>query len=49
MDEEYDVVVVVTDHTDIDWASLIEAAQLVVDTRNIGARLDKGHHKIFQA
>jgi UDP-N-acetyl-D-glucosamine dehydrogenase len=46
---KYDVVVIITDHSRIDWASLIEAAQLVIDTRNVGARLDNGHHKIFPA
>ena len=33
-----DAVVVVTDHTAIDWSLLVEHAQLVVDTRNAIAR-----------
>ena len=32
---EYDCVVVGTDHSSIDWPGVIEAAQLVVDTRNV--------------
>jgi UDP-N-acetyl-D-glucosamine dehydrogenase len=46
---KYDAVVIIADHTAIDWAALIEAARLVIDTRNIGARVEKGHHKIFPA
>ncbi len=46
---KYDAVVIIADHTDIDWASLVEAARLVVDTRNIRARVEKGHQKIFPA
>jgi UDP-N-acetyl-D-glucosamine dehydrogenase len=46
---QYDVIVVVTDHSDIDWAMLVEAAQLVVDTRNVCARYDDGHGKVFMA
>jgi UDP-N-acetyl-D-glucosamine dehydrogenase len=45
----YDLVLIVADHTSIDWELLIEAAQIVVDTRNVGARVGKGHHKIFAA
>jgi UDP-N-acetyl-D-glucosamine dehydrogenase len=32
---EYDCVIVGTDHTDIDWAAVIHASRLVVDTRNV--------------
>ena len=46
---KYDVILIIADHTEIDWAALIDAAQLVVDTRNVCARVDKGHHKIFPA
>jgi UDP-N-acetyl-D-glucosamine dehydrogenase len=45
----YDVVLIVADHTEIDWESLIAVAQIVVDTRNVGARVARGHHKIFPA
>ncbi len=31
---EYDCVVIVTDHSDYDYAGIVDAAQLVVDTRN---------------
>src|SRR5262249_17361302 len=32
--EQYDCVVIVTDHSDYDYRSIVEQAQLVVDTRN---------------
>lgn len=45
----YDLVLVLTDHTAIDWQALVDAAQIVVDTRNIRARVRTGHDKIFTA
>jgi UDP-N-acetyl-D-glucosamine dehydrogenase len=35
----YDVVLVATDHDDVDWAHVVEHAKLVVDTRNVCANL----------
>jgi len=32
--EQYDCVVIVTDHSDYDYRSIVKEAQLVVDTRN---------------
>jgi len=46
---KYDLVLIVTDHAVIDWQALVDAAQIVVDTRNIGARFDNGRGKIFPA
>jgi len=31
---QYDCVVIVTDHSDYDYARIVKEAQLVVDTRN---------------
>ena len=31
---QYDCVVIVTDHSDYDYPGIVNAAQLVVDTRN---------------
>ena len=45
----YDAVLIVTDHSEIDWQSLVDAAQLVVDTRNATARVTRGKDKIFFA
>jgi UDP-N-acetyl-D-glucosamine dehydrogenase len=45
----YDAVLIVTDHSAIDWQSLVEAAQLVVDTRNATASVTGGEDKIFFA
>jgi UDP-N-acetyl-D-glucosamine dehydrogenase len=45
----YDAILIVTDHSEIDWQSLADAAQLVVDTRNVTARVTSGKAKIFLA
>jgi len=37
-----DVVVIVTDHTDVDYARVLERASVVVDARNVTAPLLKG-------
>jgi UDP-N-acetyl-D-glucosamine dehydrogenase len=42
----YDCVVIATDHTSYDYASIAEHAQLVVDTRNATRRLLRGRDKI---
>jgi UDP-N-acetyl-D-glucosamine dehydrogenase len=44
--EDYDCVVIVTDHSDVDYGQIVERARIVVDTRNAtkglrGARRDK--------
>ena len=45
----YDAVLIVTDHSEVDWQSLVDAAQLVVDTRNVTARVTRAKDKIFFA
>ncbi len=45
----YDAVLIVTDHSEIDWQSLVDAAQLIVDTRNATAAVVRGRDKIFFA
>ena len=45
----YDAVLIVTDHSEIDWQALVDAAQLVVDTRNATARVTGGKDKLFFA
>jgi UDP-N-acetyl-D-glucosamine dehydrogenase len=42
----YDCVLIATDHSSYDYASIVEAAQLVVDTRNATRRLLRGREKI---
>jgi UDP-N-acetyl-D-glucosamine dehydrogenase len=32
--QEYDAVVIVTDHSDYDYAKIVREANLVIDTRN---------------
>src|SRR5262249_40832652 len=45
----YDAVLIVTDHSEIDWQSLVDAAQIIVDTLNATAHVSKGKHKIFSS
>lgn len=45
----YDAVLIITDHTDIDWRLLVEHAQIIIDTRNATAKVSNGRHKIFIA
>jgi UDP-N-acetyl-D-glucosamine dehydrogenase len=45
----YDAVLIVTDHSEIDWQALVDAAQLIVDTRNATAGVTGGKDKIFFA
>jgi len=42
-------VVIVTDHSDIDYPMILEHARLVVDTRNATAPFRKPSHKILMA
>ena len=43
----YDCVVIATDHSSYDYAGIVEAAQLVVDTRNATRRITRHRHKII--
>jgi len=43
----YDCVVITTDHSSYDYASIVQAAQLVVDTRNATRQLQQDRHKIL--
>jgi len=43
-----DAVVIVTNHTSYDYPAILEAAALVVDTRNALGRLGKGHPKVVK-
>jgi UDP-N-acetyl-D-glucosamine dehydrogenase len=45
----YDGVLILTDHSSLDYARVVEAARLVVDTRNATARVKIGREKIFKA
>ena len=45
----YDTVLIVTDHSEIDWQQMVNAAQLVVDTRNATADVVDGKDKVFFA
>jgi UDP-N-acetyl-D-glucosamine dehydrogenase len=47
--QNYDGVLVLTDHSGIDYALVVEAAKLVVDTRNATAGVKLGREKITKA
>ena len=45
----YDAVLVVTDHTDVDWQLLVDEAKIIVDTRNVCAKIAGDSSKVFIA
>ena len=45
----YDLVVVVTDHSSMDWARVVEHSRLVVDTRNATRDVREGAKHVFLA
>jgi UDP-N-acetyl-D-glucosamine dehydrogenase len=47
--ETYDVVLIVTDHDDIDWDALVAASRLVVDTRNATRDVTANRDRIVKA
>ena len=44
-----DAVVIVTDHTDIDYARVVDKAQLVIDTRNATKHVTQKRERIVKA
>ena len=45
----YDVVVILTDHSSIDYAHVVEVSSLVVDTRNATKSVLRGREKVTKA
>ncbi len=45
----YDAVLILTDHTSIDYGQVVENAQVVVDTRNATKAVGHGREKIYKA
>jgi len=45
--KSYDAVVIATDHSSYDYGAIVEAAKLVVDTRNATRRVIRNREKIF--
>ncbi len=43
---KYDAVIIATDHSSYDYAAIVDAAKLVVDTRNATRRVVRHRHKI---
>jgi UDP-N-acetyl-D-glucosamine dehydrogenase len=46
--ESFDCVVIVTAHSSIDYADLVERAQVVVDLRNATGRNGTGNGKVWK-
>ena len=44
----YDAVVIATDHTAYNWHEIVDAAQLVVDTRNATKSITRNHSKVVR-
>lgn len=44
---KYDAVLIATDHSSYDYAAIVEASQLVVDSRNATKRVMRNREKIF--
>ncbi len=47
--EGYDAVLIATDHDDVDYGTLVKAARIVVDTRNVCERKGVSSPKILKA
>ena len=47
--QEHDAVLIATDHDDVDYALVVDKARLVVDTRNVCARLGLAAETIYKA
>jgi UDP-N-acetyl-D-glucosamine dehydrogenase len=43
---KYDAVIIATDHSSYDYAAIVDASKLVVDTRNATRRVIRNRHKI---
>ena len=48
-DREYDAVLIATDHDAVDYAALVEAAPLVIDTRNACGKAGVVSDKVVRA
>jgi UDP-N-acetyl-D-glucosamine dehydrogenase len=44
---KYDAVIIATDHSSYDYAAIVDAARIVVDTRNATRRVIRNREKIF--
>ncbi len=47
--KKYDVVIIVTDHDNVNYAKVVKNAKLVVDTRNATKNIKEGREKIVKA
>jgi len=47
--KNYDLALIITDHSEIDWAMLVDVVPLIVDTRNVAPKSPATKDKIFGA
>jgi UDP-N-acetyl-D-glucosamine dehydrogenase len=47
--QKHDAVIVLTDHTAIDYANVVRQARLVIDTRNATRAVHEGREKVVKA
>jgi UDP-N-acetyl-D-glucosamine dehydrogenase len=43
---KFDCILIATDHSSYDYQAIVDAAQLVVDTRNATRRITRGRDKV---
>jgi UDP-N-acetyl-D-glucosamine dehydrogenase len=46
---QYDAVVILTDHSCIDYAMVVQQSRCVIDTRNATKRVGPGREKVMKA
>jgi len=47
--QDYDAVLILTDHSEIDYAAVVQHARLVLDTRNATRKVTRQREKIVKA
>ncbi len=46
---QYDAVIIVTDHSFYDWDRIVDSSQLIIDTRNVTAKIPGAKGKVVKA
>jgi UDP-N-acetyl-D-glucosamine dehydrogenase len=47
--QDYDGVLILTDHSDIDYGAVVQHSRLIVDTRNATRKVTRQREKIVKA
>jgi UDP-N-acetyl-D-glucosamine dehydrogenase len=45
----YDAVLVLTDHSSLDYAEIVRQSNLVIDTRNVTKKVSRNNEKVLKA